>query len=193
VIVVTTIAILSRPDVPRNAPLWADEFDVASDAWTIDAHSAFIQDGRLAIHPTLSGPHAIALHPLTVTHFVAETNASAQGAIDNAYGILVGAGDELTAFVISSDGYVGVMQRSVGQWRDQHPWRQWPHVQRGTAANRLRLACVETICRFYVNGEITFEVAVGTQRDAIGLIASRYTKEIVRVGFDYLRIWRVQP
>lgn len=188
-IALVTIALASRPDVPREAPLWSDEFDALSAAWMIDPNNTFIANGQMLLNPALLNTPAIAIHRLSVADFVAETHASAQGATDNAYGLVAANADNLIAFLISSDGYTSVMQRSKGRWRELRTWRQWPHVHRGDASNLLRLMCVDTTCRFYVNGEITAQIEIATQRDAIGLIASRYANEVVAVGFESLRVW----
>lgn len=192
VTVVVTIAILSQPDVPRATPLWADEFDETLNGWMIDPRNAFVDDDQLILQP-LRDTLAIATHRLPIANFIVETYATPQGATDNAYGFVVGTKEELSAFLISSDGYFSVMQRVAGQWREVRPWRQWPHVQRDAASNRLRLTCNDTLCRFYVNGEITIEIGSATQRDTIGLIASRYTNGMLSVGFDNLRIWLIPP
>jgi hypothetical protein len=185
------IAIAIRPDVRRAAPIWSDEFDSVSREWTIDPGDGEAAAGRLHLHPTRPGANALAMHALPVDDFVVETQAGVvAGPPDNGYGIVVGSADEMTAFLVGGDGYFSVRRRVDGRWSEAQPWRQWPHVRRGEAANTLRIECHAAECAFYVNDELTAREAVAHARSLIGAIAQRYSEERLEVEFDYLNVWR---
>jgi hypothetical protein len=186
----TILAIAVQPDVRRSPPLWMDTFDEAGDSWTLTPADGSLGDGRLRLHPARSDRPSLALHALVAADFVAETHARVSSdSTDDGYGIVIGNGDEWTAFLVSSDGYIGVMRYADDEWRDVLPWRQWPHVRRGGATNTLRIECRVTTCAFFVNDEVSAPVEVAQRREIIGLIAWRYAANALTVEFDDMRVW----
>jgi hypothetical protein len=111
------------------------------------------------------------------------------GSPDNGYGIVVASADAMTAFLVGGDGYFSVQRRIDGRWTEAQPWRQWPHVRRGEAANILRIECRAAACTFYVNGEVTARDAVPHERRLIGVMVQRLSGERLEVAFDYLKVW----
>ncbi len=188
--ILIALAILAQPDVRRAAPLWADEFDTLTGGWEINLHEGETSGGVLALHPPRLDAPALGLHTLLTDDFVAETRARVgAGPTDNGYGIVVGDAHGLTAFLVSGDGYFGVMRHQNGNWVSIRPWRQWPHVRRDDAPNALRLECHSETCAFYVNDEIATQVEVADRRDVIGLAVWRYTDGSLKVEFEYLKVW----
>ena len=189
-IALTIIAILAQPDVRRETPLWSDEFDAGANGWTFDPRDGSIARGELQLHPARPDAPALAIHALPVPGFVVETQARAiAGSTDNGYGLVVGNGREQTAFLISGDGYFNVMRNAGAGWVDVQPWRPWPHVRRGNAANTLRVECRAVSCIFYVNEEVTAQVETTRERNGIGLMTWRYAAEALTVEFEYVRVW----
>ena len=188
------IGIFAQPDARRAQPIWQNGFDIvdgALDGWLIDPPgSASIAEGRLRLRSPLSDSPAQATHPLAVGDFIAQTQASAGGvSTDDGYGLVVGSQDESTAFLISSDGYFGVMRKVDGAWVEAQPWKLWPHVRRGQAVNMLRLECRGDACTFYVNDEITATLNVRRSREVIGLIAWNFSLGLRTVEFESIQIW----
>jgi len=189
--VLIILAIFARPDVRRAAPLWADEFDSLTGGWEINLGEGEVSDGVLTLHPSRLDSPALGIHTLPTDDFVAETRARVgAGSTDNAYGIVVGDAHGLIAFLISGDGYYGVMRHERGNWVIARPWRQWPHVRRGDAPNTLRLECRGVTCAFYVSDEITTQVEMPGRRDVIGLAGWRYTDDSLEVESEYLKVWK---
>ena len=180
----------SRLDPTCAAPLWADEFDGSTAGWKIDLREGETSGGALALHPSRLDAPALAIHAFEAEDFVAETRVRVgAGSTDNGYGIVVGDAHDLIAFLVSGDGYFSVMRRESGNWVVAQPWRQWPHIRRGDAPNTLGLECRGDTCAFYVNDEITTQVEMAGQRDAIGLAAWRYAEESLEAEFEYLKVW----
>ncbi len=182
-------AIVARPDARRAPSAWADEFDSPTGGWAIDPGAGEIADGALRLRPSQPDSPTLAMRRLPAAAFVAETRAAARGgSTDNGYGVVTGQAGELTAFLISGDGYFSVMRQIGADWIETQPWRAWPHVRRAGAANTLRLECAGGVCAFYVNEEITAQVDM-KERERIGLLAWRYAAETTTVNFEYVRIW----
>jgi len=59
----------------------------------------------------------------------------------------------------------------------------------GGAFNTLRLECAGDTCAFFVNEEVTALVEAAAERDAIGVMAWRYSEEVLQIEVEYLRVW----
>ena len=73
----------------------------------------------------------------------------------NGYGLVYRAQDiaNYYAFAVGSDGYYAVLRVTEDEEIALVDWQQFPHVRRGQQANRLRVACTDATCRFYINDE----------------------------------------
>jgi hypothetical protein len=191
-ILLALAVIATQPDVHRGVPIWPNAFDQAPDEWTIDPEGGSVANGILRLHPPTPDSTALAIHPLPVRDFIAETKAKViEGSANNGYGIVVGDQGDLTAFLIGGDGYISVMRQAGHEWIELQPWRQWPHIRRGNASNKLRVECRGSACALYINDEPTVSAEVGRGRTNIGLLAWRYTMEKLTIESESLQVWAI--
>jgi hypothetical protein len=110
----------------------------------------------------------------------------------NGYGLLYRAQDDAHyyAFAVGGDGYYAVLQIDGDEETALVDWQQFPHVRRGTQANRLRATCVGATCRFYINDEYaaTVEDATWLEGD-VGVWVRSFEKEPVSVQFESVHVW----
>lgn len=110
----------------------------------------------------------------------------------NGYGLVYRAQDDAHyyAFAVGGDGYYAVLRIDGDEEISLVGWQQFPHVHRSQQANRLRVACKETACRFYINDEYaaTVEDATWLEGD-VGLWVRSFEKEPVSVQFESVRVW----
>lgn len=130
-------------------------------------------------------------HPCS--DFILEAKATPLSGPDfNGYGLVYRAQDSAHyyAFAVGSDGYYAVIRVAGEEEAALVEWQQFPHVHRGREANRLRVACVRPICKFYINDEyaITVEDDAWLAGD-VGLWTRSFTEEGVAVAFKHVRIW----
>jgi hypothetical protein len=110
----------------------------------------------------------------------------------NGYGLIYRAQDDVHyyAFAVGSDGYYAVLQVDGDEETPLVAWQQFPHVHRGVGANRLRVACAGTTCRFYINDEYATTVEDGTWLAGdVGLWVHSFAGEVVAVQFEGARVW----
>jgi hypothetical protein len=108
------------------------------------------------------------------------------------YGLLYRAQDDAHyyAFAIGSDGYYAVLRIDGDEETALVDWQQFPHVRRGTQANRLRVTCEGAICRFYINDEYATIVEDITWLGGdVGLWARSFDGGAVTVQVGSARIW----
>jgi hypothetical protein len=110
----------------------------------------------------------------------------------NGYGLVYRARDDARyyAFAIGSDGYYAVLRIDGGEETALVDWQQFPHVRRGTRANRLRVVCEGATCRFYINDEYATIVEDVTWLEGdVGLWTRSFDGGVVTVQFKSARIW----
>ena len=150
--------------LPAGPRLWSG-FD---DHWSIE--SGVLDADQLILRP---GPGSIGLawRSIDSAAFTFQVRTTIQAA-STAAGLIVHAADadDFSAFLISSDGYVSLVERRNGAWIDLEPWRTWPHVRRGTVSNVLRAECDGTSCVFYVNDERTAQATNLPIGNKVGVI-----------------------
>jgi len=115
-----------------------------------------------------------------------------QGADFNGYGLIFRAQglERYTVFAIGSDGYLAVLRVDGEEETPLLDWQQFPHIRRGRAANRLRLACVADECQFWVNDEYVGSLAADWgEGDQVGLWARRFEGGTVQVSFAECAVW----
>jgi hypothetical protein len=109
----------------------------------------------------------------------------------NGYGLIYRAQDEARyyAFALGSDGYYTVLRVDGDEETSLVDWQQFPHVRRGQQANRLRVACEEETCRFYINDEYATTVKDATwPAGGVGLWVRGFN-DSVEVRFEGARVW----
>lgn len=111
------------------------------------------------------------------------------GPDDNDYGLICRYRDQdnFYAFVISSDGYAGIVKVKDGSYQvlTGEMLQYSETIHRGSDRNRLQALCVGSILTFSVNGVQLFEVTDEefTSGD-VGVIAGAYDTPGVEVLFD---------
>lgn len=111
------------------------------------------------------------------------------GPDDNDYGLICRYRDQdnFYAFVISSDGYAGIIKVKDGAYQvlSGESLQYVEAVRRGNDRNRLQAICAGTVLKFSVNGILLFEVtdADFTSGD-VGVIAGAYDTPGVEILFD---------
>ncbi len=130
-------------------------------------------------------------HPSTDFTFEGEVTPLS-GPDLNGYGLVYRAQDVANyyAFAIGSDGYYAVLRVAGGEETALVDWQQFPHVQRERQANRLRVTCTGSICRFYINDEYatTIEDITWLAGD-VGLWVRSFQETDVVVQFVNVRAW----
>jgi hypothetical protein len=110
----------------------------------------------------------------------------------NGYGLVYRAQDtdHYYALAVGGDGYYAVLQVTGSEETMLVDWQQFPHVRRGQPANRLRVACAEETCDFYINDEYatTVEDDMWLAGD-VGLWMRGFADETVAVQFLSARVW----
>lgn len=168
-------------DVQSGWKLWADDRSfVAYDNETL----RFLVNGvneDLISHPGKTFRDALL--------FV--TAEAAGGTTDNHYGLICRYQDESNyyAFLISSDGYCGIVKVKDGQMvMLSAPTMEYQEVvRRGLAENELAIGCVGDQLGLVVNSETIYQVqdADFSQGD-IGLMAGTHSQPGVDIRFDNL-------
>lgn len=93
-------------------------------------------------------------------------------------------------FAIGSDGYFAITLVQDSKAVQLHTWREWPHVRRGTATNRLRVRCQGATCHFYINNEYAAEIIDHTFLEGdLGVWAQSFSDTPLEVVLEGMRIW----
>lgn len=111
------------------------------------------------------------------------------GPDDNDYGLICRYQDQdnFYAFVISSDGYAGIIKVKDGAYQvlSGESLQYSEAVRRGSDRNRLQAICTGTILTFHVNGIQLFEVTDAEFSSGdVGVIAGAYDTPGVEILFD---------
>jgi hypothetical protein len=127
--------------------------------------------------------------------FILEGTASAaSGPVFNGYGFVFGAQTEsdYAVFALGSDGYYAVLHIAGNEDTELVPWQQFPHIRRGTQANRMRVECADMACDFYINDEYASTVSDASfGPGGFGLWVRSFDEQAVKVEFSSLAVWRV--
>lgn len=129
--------------------------------------------------------------------FALETVATpVDGSGFNGYGLAFRARgpDHYAVFAVGADGYVAVLEVLGETEAPLLDWQPFPHVRRGRAGNRLRVACADGVCRFWVNDEYLASLPddLGPAGD-VGVWLRRFEGEQVRVEFLRVAVWDDYP
>ncbi|GAP15167.1 hypothetical protein LARV_02949 [Longilinea arvoryzae] len=174
--------------------LMVDNFTDPMSGWKVwvgeDGSSIDYTDGALRIFVNKSqfDYWSVAGKNYDNVHLESDIKKGA-GPDDNDYGLICRYQDEnnFYAFVISSDGYAGIIKVKNGEYQvlsgDMLQYSEAIH--RGSDKNRLQAICNGSILTFSVNGIKLFEV---TDEDFtsgdVGVIAGAYDTAGVEVFFD---------
>jgi hypothetical protein len=125
--------------------------------------------------------------------FILEGIAAAQsGPVFNGYGFAFCAEDEshYSVFALGSDGYYAILRVDANEETELVSWQQFPHIQRGRQANRLRIECEATVCEFYINDEYATTVAEDSWGDGdFGLWVRSFERQAVEAVFTTMGVW----
>jgi hypothetical protein len=165
--------------VPTDAPvLYAAGFDGFLDEWEQyeDGQlTARAEDGVLRLE--IDAPDKIP-YSATTHHFsdfdVSATAQALEGPLNNAYGLIFRLidPDNNYQFLVSSDGYYGVVRRFNGAEKFLSAWIDSPIVNQGmNAANDLRVEAQGDSFQFWVNGEAV-QLCIPTEASAISTYAA---------------------
>jgi hypothetical protein len=144
-----------------------------------------------------AAPHTTAVKLLgqSCDDFTLEVEAvplSNRGSGFNGYGLVYRAQDDARyyAFAIGSDGYYAILRVDSDEEISLVDWQQFPHVRRGTQANKLRIACASATCDFYINDEYatTVEDSAWLNGD-VGLWTRSFEGSTVTVRFEGAQVW----
>jgi len=147
---------------------------------------------RLAAAP---GATAVSLLGHPGGDFTLEVEAALLSGPDsgfNGYGLIYRAQNAANYYTLAvgSDGYYAVLRVVGDEETVLVDWQQFPHIRRGQEANRLRVACAGSACRFYINDEY----AAVVEDDAwlagdVGLWVRSFGDAGVAVQFVNASVW----
>lgn len=174
--------------------LMVDNFTDPLSGWKVwvgeDGSSIDYSDGSLRVFVNTSqfDYWSVAGKNYTDVHLEADITKG-DGPDDNDYGLICRYRDDnnFYAFLISSDGYAGVVKVKDGDYHilsgDQMQYSE--AIRRGRAQNRLQAICNGSVMTFSVNGIQLFAV---TDEDFssgdVGVIAGAYDTAGVEILFD---------
>lgn len=175
---------------PHRTPDWT----VADLVWTRHGAGTSEVSGD-GYHMLLTQPHQQAWavgEPFIADFDLALQVRSLMGSEDVGCGLLYRYQDAANhyVFAIGGDGTYSIGIVKQGELIPLREWQPWPHVHRGAAANRLRVRCQGTLCRFYVNDEFTAEIVDDTfLAGHTGLWAESFSDEGLEVIFEEVQVW----
>lgn len=142
-----------------------------------------------------SGETTVALLEHPIEDFTLEIEVVPLSSPDSgfdSYGLVYRAQDlaNYYAFVVGSDGYYAVLRMVGDEETVLVDWQQFPHIRRGQQVNRLRVVCVGSTCRFYVNDEYATTIEENTWLAGdVGLWVRGFENEAVEVRFVTASVW----
>ena len=200
---VTRVADLaSRPASDPAAPgasstLYFDDFSNPDSGWDRQQYDGGRTDylnGQYQILVTEAEADFWANPGLSYDDVRIETLATkAGGPDDNDYGVICRYQDvgNFYYFVISSDGYAGILKVNDRETTALGSGTLEPSdaIRQGSATNRLAAECVGSTLRLYVNDQFVAEVEDGDfLRGDVGLIAGTFDTPGTDIRFDDFRV-----
>jgi hypothetical protein len=113
----------------------------------------------------------------------------AGGPDDNDFGLVCRYDDDANyyAFLISSDGYAGIMKMDDGErsWPQQDGMLGTDAILQGASVNEVTAECIGDHLALHINGELVADVRDSTFASGdVGLIAGTFEEGGVEVHFD---------
>jgi hypothetical protein len=183
----------AQPTSPPGAILYLDHFSNPSsgwDTWQDEGSSVAYQDGslRFGIHqPNLD----IWSRPgLKYGDVILEVDAARlTGPDDNDFGLICRFVDQenFYAFLISSDGYAGIVRVLDGVYKviSSTNMEYNALIQGGNAANRIGAGCIQSNLTLYINNEKALTAQdFSHPYGEVGLMAGAVSQTGVEIVFD---------
>jgi len=187
-----------RPTPPPKTEevLFADDFSAPDPRWTTgesDAGKVWFTEGRLhLLNYTESEFNASTQLDMTFSDVIVEAESiHVAGSLDDWHRVLCRVTDEGYYFgQYSSDGYVGAGRHYGGERMDFLEPTPSDIVKQGSGVvNTMRLSCVGTQIRFWVNDELVVESTDDAlTAGAVGFAVDAFEGEYVEIAFDNVRL-----
>lgn len=183
----------TRKAAAGSQVLFADGFSDASSGWSTwsgQDSSVGYQGGGLLFTIQRAGYDYWSRPGRRYADTRIEVDATHVGGPDNNdYGIICRYRnrENFYSFVISSDGYFGILRVLEGAYQVLSGGQMQfsPAVQQGQAANHLRADCRGESLALYANGQLLAEVTdTSFKSGEVGLIAGSYDQPGVEIFFD---------
>ncbi|MBI1877379.1 MAG: FHA domain-containing protein, partial [Chloroflexi bacterium] len=201
----TPVAIVEPADnEPAEAPnrpadvilIYEDDFGDSDSGWD-DAFDAFTTkqygNNRYQIEVTTSNLVAWGLANRDVADFEVEVEAKLEdGADTNGYGLLFHFQDRenFYRFDISGDGYYLFSKFVKGEWITLADWTASPFINKGKAANILKVSAFGPNLTIWANGQQLASVTDDSlPHGNFGFFAGTFGDPHVWVSFDNLKLW----
>lgn len=197
--VVDMIFPTSTETPPSGTVLFSDTFSSAESGW-----NTWNQNGSYVIYQAdglrffIDKPHLdfYSKPGYTFRDVRIEVEAIKIGGPDNnTFGAICRMQDEKNyyAFVISSDGYAGIIKVVEGEYQliNSESMEFAPSVRQGEAINYLVVTCQYNFLKLDINGENQFSIQDNSfTRGDVGLIAGSFEEPGVDIFFDNLTVFQ---
>ncbi|MCL4303704.1 MAG: PD40 domain-containing protein [Anaerolineae bacterium] len=185
------------PNRPADVVLiYEDDFGDSASGWD-DAFDAYTTkqygNNRYQIEVTTSNLVAWGLANRDVADFEVEVEARLEdGADTNGYGLLFRFQDRenFYRFDISGDGYYLLSKFIKGEWITMADWTASPFINKGKAANILKVSAFGPHITVWANGQQLASVEDDSLTHGnFGFFAGTFSDPLVWVSFDNLKLW----
>ena len=185
----------ATPLGPAGDILFEDHFDDTGSGWGrlhSNLSSADYQDGvyRIRFDGTNDDAWATSGHDFDDVRIAVGT-MKVGGPDDNDFGVICRYRDDANfyAFLITSDGYYGVMKMKDGErimvGQEEGNYLESTAIHQGAAANEIVAECINDHLALHVNGVLVADVRDGAFASGdVGLIAGTFEEGGVEIHFD---------
>ncbi len=172
---------------------FSDSFDQTSSNWhtyTEPGASVLIQDGVFKFNITEANFDFWTTHQQKYKNIQVEVDAAKmEGPDSNDYGLICRYQDQQNfyAFLISSDGYYGILRVKDGKYEliSQSEMQASDAIKTGNGINHLRADCLGSQLVFYANGTFLTTVEDSAFPEGqVGLLAGTYDEAGLTINFD---------
>ena len=194
--------ILAPEPAPKGSIIMADEFSEDNGNWmtTVDADYSMVGYQADGLRFVINAPNKdyFSLYKKAFDHAILDVDASKlAGPDNNVMGIVCRYQDinNYYAFIISSDGYYGIVSRVNGVHRilpDGQLFFNDAVINTSLATNHIRVGCVQSALWLEVNGSNLMGLYDDTLTEGkVGLIAGAMSEPGVDILFDNYAV--IQP
>lgn len=177
--------------------LYADDFSDPGSGWPAGDNGNIRREflnGEYRILIREPGWIAISRPGYQASHFVLAVEIRNASGSYGSYGLVFGLLDDYSQFYtfeIDPDGYYGILRYQAGSGWALLASGSSPHINTGSASNRLQLMRDGILIQAYANGHALTSVADGSYLGMrhIGLTATSYNAPNVDVRFDNLTVY----